>query len=151
MKNDFRLTKEEFLKLYDDSISKKEYKDTLNKISNRINYMLREIMSTQLEWWDFYGSGDFNPEIYKLDDTITVEGEFVIPEPYEYSDFPIRWLWEDFEDEFKSDVETHKRQKELEKQKAKEKREKLKIKKAEMKETISAKLTEEELKFIKFK
>lgn len=153
----YQLTKEEFLKLYDDSISHKEHKDIISKISDRINYMLREVMATNVDWWDFnngnsYVDGYFNPEIYGPADNIEISGEFDIPDPYKYNaNFPIRWLWEDFEEEFKSDVEKFKEEKEFEKERRKERNKNQKIEKAKMKEIILAKLTKEELNFIIFR
>jgi hypothetical protein len=131
----YQLTEEEFLKLYDDSISHKEHKDIISKISDRINFMLREVMATYVSWWDFSNGnedidGYFEPEIYGPADNIELSGTFDIPKPYNYTDFPIRWLWEDFEEEFKSDVENCKKQEEFEKQRRKERKKNEKIEKA---------------------
>lgn len=154
--DNFKITIEDFEKVKSDNITRKEYKDIISKIDDRFNYIIRNVMSKRTSWWDYLNGrgetdGYFDPECYEKNYNISLDGDFNIPEPYNYTDFPIRWLWEDFEEEFKSDVENFKKKQELKKQKAKETREKLKVKKVEMKSLIQSKLTKEELTFITFK
>ena len=111
---------------------------------------MKSIVIGKLRWYD-YNDGHFEPSDYKITDVIYFEGEYTIPEPYADSGIPIRWLWEDFEVEFKHEVEKYKLQKIKDKETNKKCRETIKVKKAEMKVIIQSKLTKEELKFIKFK
>lgn len=142
------ITKEQFLKLKDPNITKGEYNSIINSIADRFTGIMWDICSS-LGWWD-YRNEVFYPENYDVDDDITLDGEYSIPEPYD-NGIPIRWLWEDYREEFDKNVLEYENEKKLAKQKAKEKREKLKAKKQEMKQIISQKLTKEELKYIKFK
>jgi hypothetical protein len=153
-----KITKEEFLSLKSDTITRKDYNRILSKIDDRFNYIMREVLCKSISWWD-YNNGDskaeidgfFEPDDYDEDSSIELAGEWSIPEPYHHTDFPIRWLWEDFEEEFKRDVLDYKVEKEMKKVQARVRREALKDRKEKMKEIISNKLTEEELKFITFK
>ena len=157
-----KITKEEFDSLYSDDITKKQYNYIISKIDKRfgeIVYFMAGNKRKNHHWFD-YSNGDsraeidgyFDPIDYK--EYISINDYFPsLPEPYYSLDYsiPTRWLYEDFEEEFTREVEECKVKVEEKKKKAKEKREALKIKKTEMKEQIKAKLTPEELKFIKFK
>lgn len=152
----YKLTINEFRDVYNGNITKNKYDELISKIDDRLNYIIRNVMASEVFWWDYSNGGPekdgyFEPSDYMEDGFITLDGRYTIPEPYEYTDFPIRWLWEDFEEEFKNDVKQFKAEKEAKKKSDKEKRETLKVKKAEMKKIISEKLTKEELKFITFK
>jgi hypothetical protein len=153
-----KITKEDYLKLADDSISKREYDTIIGNIDNRFDEIMKFIAIGKIHWYD-YSNGDSHAEIdghfvpnnYGIRDYIGFEGDYTIPEPYADSGIPIRWLWEDFEVEFKHEVEKYKSQKIKDKETNKVKRETIKTKKANMKLIIRSKLTKEELKFIKFK
>lgn len=153
-----KLTKEEYFSLWSDDISKKQYDIIISKINDRFYYIMKTIC-IELNWWDFdngweEGSGFFEPcDYYKNSNTyITFRGNYRLPQPYSSCpNIPIRWLWEDFEESFKKEVEEYKIKKEQDKIKAKEKRELAKINKENMRGIISSKLTKEELKYIKFK
>ena len=71
------------------------------------------------------------------------------PEGYDFS-FPTRWLWEDFEEELKTETEKAIGQIEKAKEKAKEKRLQKKASTKALQESVRQKLTKEELKIIKF-
>jgi hypothetical protein len=160
MNNKFLLTKDEFMRLYDEYISKKDYDNIIYKITHRV----REIVLTMVKphtnrfWWDFdncnYDSdnsdGFFDPAKYR--EGIGIGGENVnFPEPYDCDPgFPTRWLWDaEFEKEFKKEVEKYKEEEASAKANAKEKARKLY--RASLAEQIKAKLTPEELKIVKFK
>ena len=153
-----KITKEDYLKLGDDSISKKEYATIIGNIDNRFDEIMEFIAIGKIHWYD-YSNGDshaeidghFEPDNYGVRDYIGFEGDYTIPEPYADEGIPIRWLWEDFETEFKNEVENYKLQKIKDKETNKKRRETIKAKKSEMKLIIQSKLTKEELKFIKFK
>lgn len=165
-----KITKEQFDKLYSKDVSKKEYDNIISKIDERFAEICNKILlKNPRRWYDYancdYNSensnGYFDPEEYKLE--IAIGGEYAsLPEPfysYPYEDknsylencFPTRWLWEDFEKEFKTQVKKYKLEILKEKEMAKNKRLELKNKKSEFKKIIQSKLTKEELKYIKFK
>lgn len=155
MKETFKITLEEFRELYDENTSKRRYKEIKAAIDSRFNYIVRKI-STKFEWWDYQSydsdaNGFFNEETFNEIDEISFDGDFFVPAPYDSSRIPIRWLWEDFEQEFKTEVENFKKEKERVRLKNKTLREQRKLLKESFKKTISQKLTKEELKYIKFK
>lgn len=158
MKETHKLSKEEYYKLWDDSISKREYDSILVKIDYRFNYIMKTIC-TKLDWYDYDNgwegrSGHFEPNTYYKDEDsyIIFDGEYSLPPPYDSCpDIPIRWLWEDFEEEFKREAEEEKKKILDKKNKAKAARLDFKLKKESMREIIKNKLTKEELKFVKFK
>jgi len=150
-----KITKEEFEKLYSDDITKKEYDRIISAIDVRFVEIMKVINKTKPSscWFDYdnldyqgeESGGYFDPEYYKED--IGFGGECLnIPEPY-YDSFPTRWLWEDFEDEFKREVETFQKQEKLKK----EKEELKKAEKQNLIKQIKSKLTKEEWAIIKFK
>lgn len=156
--NNFKLTKSEYLSLWGEKISKKEYDQILVKINERFQYIMKTIC-TKLSWWDYDNGWEetsvyFQPNKYHADEDsyINFDGEYTMPSSYNSCpDIPIKWLWTDFEEEFKKEVEDEKVRRVQEKEKLKEKRADAKIKKHTIKEIILSKLTKEELKFIKFK
>ena len=151
MKN--KITKEQFFKLKDQNITRSEYNDILSSIDDRFDHIIRK-HSIQFFWWGYDDSdsgGSFNPDGYDENSKIEFCGSFNFPDPYYSNQIPIRWLWEDYEEEFENTIAEFERKKKLKSEKAKENRQQLKIKKAEMKKIISEKLTKEELKYIKFK
>lgn len=161
-----KITKEEFYKLYSDTVTKKEYDEIISKIDKRFSEICLKIIPRNHRSWFDYGNaheekGYFDPHEYNS--FINVISEYShLPEPY-YSNpfknktingingFPTRWLWEDFEGEFNARVAEYEEKETQAKIKAKNRREDLKARKAEMKKIISSKLTKEELKYIKFK
>ncbi len=159
-----KIDKKEFDFLFSDEISKKKYDEIISKIENRTNYIVRKF-STKCEWWDFdnlgYESekaGYFNPESYK--EYIGYSGELSVPSLFEYCEefptnncpeFPTRWLWEDFEKEIEDKMSRAAGKKEEIKNRQKQKRLDRKQKLISLKESITSKLSKEELKAIKFK
>ncbi len=155
-----KLTLEEYQSLSSPTISHKAYDEIISRIDDRFDYIIRYI--GKVDWWDYINghgekNGYFEPEFYH-DETgsydnlyIELDGKFTLPPPYDCPEIPIRWLWEDFEEEFKTVVEAEKAHILKKKEDGKNKRAILKVRKAEMKEIISKKLTKEEMKFIKFK
>lgn len=146
-----KITKAEFDSLYDDNISKKKYDAIIAKIDTRF-YEIVSFMAPRVNEGEDSG-GYFEPEDYK--EEIAVGGSWAeLPPPYDYesdNSFPTRWLWEDFEEEFKREVAKAKQKEVSEKLNAKQKRDDLKARKATMRPIIEAKLTKEELKYITFK
>ncbi len=158
-----KITKEEFENLFSDGISKRDYDYIISKINIRFSEILDKMIINRnpLSWQDYgnctyndeESNGHFDPHEYK--EYIQVGGHYTyLPEPYKSNfdnSFPTRWLWEDFEKELEKEIEIHKQNKFAKKMKDKSRREELKIKKIEFTEIIKSKLTQEELKYIKFK
>lgn len=158
-----KITKQEFDKLYDNNISKKEYDSIIDKIDDRVSDIVHIMVpnATKGNNWYAYGNvdyydensgGEFDPTEYKK--YIEIGRSCSLPGPYddEYDNyFPTRWLWEDFEEEFKKETSQYNSNQEKEKDRKKKQREELKLKKEQFKSIIQSKLTKEELKYIKFK
>jgi hypothetical protein len=153
-----KITKEEYLSLYDENITKKAYDAILDKINKRFYEIVKHI-SIKFVWFDYDNeggkdgpSGYFEPDRYKENDYINFVGEYSLIKPYDYCDgIPIRWLWEDYEEEFNSEVLKFKDSELKKREQEKQKREEQKNKKLQMREIIKSKLTKEELRFIEFK
>ncbi len=155
--HNFKLTKETYNSLWDDNITKAKYNAIINIIDSRFDYIMKTIC-TKLDWYDYDNGweetdGHFTVNSYHKnpESQIHFDGQYTIPTPYEYCEIPIKWLWEDFEEEFRKDVENYKTQKANKRLQDKVAREDRKQKKLNMKEQIRAKLSKEELKYIKFK
>lgn len=151
-----KIPKADFDKLTSDSITKKEYDKLVESIHSRVNEIVMVMCNGKYKWYDFANEdgegkpGWFDPIWYKKEVELT--GSFTFPAPYDNPPyFPTRWIYEDFEDEFKKTVEENGEL--IRKQKAEEKakREARKIKKLEMMKIIKSKLSKEELRYIKFK
>lgn len=133
-----KITKKEFDLLYSDDITKKKYDEIIGKIDKRffeiVNVITRKKGQHAPKWFD-YGNCDYETEnsnghfdIINYKDNIKVGGEWVsLFEPYVNS-FPTRWLCEDFEQEFKDEVEEK-----------------------DIRNSIESKLTKEEMKYVMFK
>ena len=155
-----KITKAEFDKLYTDDISKKEYDAIISKIDERFQEICEVILPEKYAWYD-YGNCEYDTEesggcfdIHEYKSTISIGGDDAfLPEPYlgDGNCFPTRWLWEDFEDEFKTEVENSKLNRLKLKEAAKVKKQNLKNEMAKFKQLIKSKLTKEELKYISFK
>jgi len=172
-----KITKAEFDKLYSPDITKREYDEIVDRIDNRF-FEIVKIMIPRMnrKGWLDYGNCDYDSEdsngkfdLYDYKTEIPVGGNYsILPKPYEYgsgepngwmeNSFPTRWLWEDFEPEFRQAVAKEKREELRAKELAKQKKELSKLKqvefnknKAEMRKSITSKLTPEELKYISFK
>lgn len=161
------MTKEQFDRLYDENISKKEYDSIIADVDKRFGEVVLLIQPNICKGgWFVYGNYDYNsekdegyfdPSDFQTD--IDIGGEFNFPEPYCFSDqgngyIPTRWLWtEDTEilKEYNSKIDRAKQLKLKEKNDAKSKRAELKVRKAKFKTVIQSKLTKEELKYITFK
>lgn len=150
------ITKQEFDSLYSDEITKKQYNQIVEKIDIRFVEIIKILFPNKSKYsWFCYGNDieSFSPEDYKED--IQVCGENLNNDDffdcYDCGYFPTRWLWEDFEKEYKQDISQFRLEKEKVKKAAADKRKLLKEKKIEMKAIIQSKLTKEELKYISFK
>lgn len=165
-----KITKEQFNRIYSKNVSKRDFDNIISKIDERFAEICGLILlKNPKRWFDYanctYDSensnGYFDPEEYKLE--IPIGGEYAnLPEPFQsYPDedrdsclencFPTRWLWEDFEEEFKTRVDKYKLKILKDKEVAKNKRQELKNRKLEAKGAIRSKLSKEELKYVKFR
>lgn len=160
-----KIKKEEFDLLYSDEITKKEYDRILSKMDTRLSEIVKALHKNSKapknpRWWFDYGNVDyrsedtrgyFDPKEYKTETLIG--GEYLdIPEPYGGygcdSYFPTRWFWEDFEEEMKSEIKKEKERLEQEEEKKKTNVIKNKQKKKTVLNTITSKLTKDEIKYL---
>jgi len=154
-----KITKEEFYSLFSDDISKKKYDDIIGRIVDRVDEVWKNILNLQgrkLNWYN-YDNGDgedsdgsFDPEIYKENITFTGEWsgrDFDLP----YKDYiPTSFLWEDYEEKVLKDIQSYNDDKEKKKIEAAAKRIEFKERRKVMIASIKSKLTNEELRFIRF-
>lgn len=153
-----KITQEEFKRLYDDNITKKDYDHIIEKINHRVDEIVRSLYSfDNREWYDYdncnYDSENSGGYFDRHDycDYIGLGGQWVgLPAPYEY-EIPTEWLWKDFKQEFKLEVKKHKNELNQKKKREKEQREKRKKEKDKLVNSIKNKLTKDELKIVKFK
>ena len=159
------MTKEEFDKIYDPNIPKRDY----DALKEQIDMRFRKVvclfnLKSKYGWFDFENGGYesdkqgfFDENKYRKYIGIYGDRDIKIPEPYgrkgEYQ-IPTRWLWtsdDDVKKEIATEVKKYKDEKELARAKAKLTRENRKKHLKDMKEVITSKLTKEELKCITFK
>lgn len=157
------LDKKKFDSLYDDGITKKSYEDIISIINVRFSEIINLILPKNKKWFDFanddyYENGWF--DIHSFSDFIDIIGDIKLPSPYNQPKYngvgfiPTKWLWTPNEEvlkEFAYNVEEEKKRKEDKRLKAKLKRVENTNKKKIIKLSIEKKLTQEELKYIKFK
>ncbi len=152
-----KILKEQFDRLTSDDITKKDYDTLVKDIHSRVNEIVMFMCNKNFDWYDFSNEGGtesspgwFDPVWYK--DFVEITGHIKFPPPYDNPlGFPTRWIWEDFEEEFKRDVDGYVDVVKERRAAEKAKREARKAEKAKMIEVIKSKLSKEELKFIKFK
>ncbi len=150
------ISKEDFESLYSEDITKKRHKEIIANIEERVDYIVRTI-DPKLGWWDYdnesgseYGPfGYFDPDSYK--EFISITGEFSNEWLRQTSyGIPTKWIWEDdFEQEYKKEINHIRINKQKKKEEAKRKRDELANKRKDMIISISKKLNTEELKFFK--
>lgn len=151
-----KITWNDFLKLKGEELSVKEQKKLLAIINDRFDYIIRKI-ALRMEWYDYenggteYGLGSFEYSNYNMDSEISFVGDFLLPEPYCDEGIPVRWLWEDFEDEYVKEIERVRLEHLAAIEKEKLDKESKKSRDEELKKSISNKLTKEERKLIIFK
>lgn len=161
---DTKITKEQFDRLLADDLMVKEKDFILSLIDKRFGYIMKVVQPNiiNMGWFDYANcnyEGEESGGYFDIDkylDTIPVGGEGVkLPSPYSgdigENWFPTRWLWEDFEEEFKAEVKLEKERKKQERLIKKDKREKRNKEKSIAIKSIKEKLTEKELEFVKFK
>jgi len=151
-----KLTRKEVESLISDTITKQKY----DRVSGKINRRFSEIMislNPHSDWFDYGNCNYDSEESGGYFDPIEYEEEIIIgghsaelPRPY-LDVIPTRWLWEDFESEYKKTIADYNKKIKANKIKRATVAKKLKIKKAVLKKSITAKLTAAELKIIKFK
>lgn len=95
-----KITLEEFRSLKDYNIERSIY-DTIHcKIIDRIDYILT-LCCSKINYWDLSDDNYGCFDSYDESDNIVLKnnyGEFKLYSPLEC--IPVRWLWEDFEEEF---------------------------------------------------
>ncbi len=152
------IKKEQFDYLFDENITKKQYNKIINDIDKRFGEICEIFLiktNKNAAWYSYRNSLGYN-EIYYFDpdeyrDYIKIDGEYIKPpDGYGY-EFPTRWLWEDFEDELKSNIEQYRIKEKIKKDKKKQQVAARKQQVDILKSSIKTKLTPEELKIVKFK
>jgi hypothetical protein len=154
--NELIITKKDFDKLYDEDISKKLYDTIIGKVESRFY----EIMTTIFPSTMVYDYGyevtvdgrEFEPNVYKENITFSVE-ECSVPSPWDLlCCVPTKWLWsENYLDEWNLEIQKHE-DKELEKkEKQKFNRQKRNGQREIVIDSVSKKLTPEEMKWVQFK
>lgn len=164
-----KITKELIEKLTSPDILKKDYDHIIGLIDEKVDDIWRKLLQLscrKLDWWCFdndveYDSGDgssggtFDPTRYS--NWIYIIGKFsnVNNSYYKYNDgFPTRFLWmedKDVETEILTNVGQSHAKLLSDKENDDKKQEEKKKKREEMAAIIRAKLTKEELEYIKFK
>lgn len=148
------ITKEEFDRIYDPNITKRDYDELKTKIENRVSEVVIHLFGKA--WYDFANNWEGNDgffdenEYAEYIEVITPEN---LPAPYA-DDIPTRWLWTEDNvilSEMASAIRDAKIEKEKEKAKAKAYRENRKAHLKQMADIIRTKLTKDELKCITFK
>ena len=150
------ITKDQFDKLYDDNISKKEYDFIIQEINKRFSEICKNILKIKPNYgWFDYGNcsydseqsgGFFCPVDYK--EFISIGGENISCPDWLYEpEIPTRWLWQDYTDEIKQLKEEHHENEKLKKQKVNKKKQDINS----LIKSIKSKLSKEELKIISFK
>jgi hypothetical protein len=156
-----KIEKEVMDKVFSGTLTVKEQKNILEKVSDRCNYIVRKALDIQgisVNWWDFnneggkYGSsGYFDTERYEEDFFITGEFNGNIYDCLYGNAFPTKWLWNDFEDKLTKEMENHHKSIISKKIKQKAKNVERKQKKDKLIESALSKLTSEEIKALGIK
>lgn len=132
------VSKEEFLLLYDDKITKKRYDDIIEKIDERFCEICKFFLKKKggRFWFDYDtgtwnnedSNGFFDPNEYK--ERIRIIGEnFSFPIGYDDDDddekgIPTRWLWEEnYKEEVKEKVKRSEEKEQREKEERRRRRE----------------------------
>ena len=145
-------------RVLDGSMTIKEMNAIQDKISQRCYYIGTTIIKMQggsVVWWDFDNEGGhdgpqgyFDPEKYPRFVTYTGEFKSGLQDGLYYSldGFPTKWIWEDFEDALKKEIEEMKQSRKEKAEKDKTNRIQRENKKKELIKSALAKLTPEERK-----
>jgi len=158
-----KIEKQIFDSLLDESTPVGKYKRNLQLCDSRageVAVLVFKDITKGSNWFDYDNrcgneEGEFDAEEYE--EEIRFIGQFSEYQPYYSLDslyIPTRWLWTNDEEilaEYNREVEKYQEKEIAKKNKARASREERKRKHEEMKKSISAKLTEEELKYIDFK
>lgn len=137
-----------------------------SEVAERADYVIRkiaEIFRKKIDWWSFPNSSEKNGEgvfedaidgdifqyeganTFDHDDAAIIDGsEF----GFDQCQFPIEWLYEDFEQKLVDGIDKYRKQQLSKKELKKEKAEKKKIEKMLQINKIKEKLTEKELKLL---
>lgn len=149
----------------------KIYGNAVERIALRVQYIIQfcvKAVGGKFEWWDWQNSdpgsradGDFM-ESYS-EDSITIVGEWTHREEMviitkdggewglDYGEIPIRWLYEDFEEEYTNGLKLYKEKKKQDAAKKKEKRQEKERERMALVAAAATKLTKEEKKALGIK
>jgi len=152
-----------------------QYAAISSKISDRMNYIIRhcvEAVGGKVNWWDWQNGGDggdrapgdFMSSYSRSDpDALTITGEWTHGDKMtfinkngdewelEYGELPVRWLYEDFEEEYANGLKLYREKQDQEKIKTKANKIKQEREKKALITAAASKLTKEERKALGIK
>jgi hypothetical protein len=120
----FLFTEEESNKLFDDNLSEQEQNKLLKKADERFQYIMKvsgEIIGRKWEWFDFITQNENSSRGYFCKDTFKNEIEFIgqssVIKNYGFDQYdncvPTNWLWTNFEEALKKEVEQFEKKNEI--------------------------------------
>lgn len=162
--NTYKMDKDAFFSIFDDSISVKRQNEIKAMISDRFQYIMEtlfQLNAVEFSWYDFDNEagednpGHFDPMDYREETDFTGEWNsapsgFESPE-LDNCTFPNTWYYEDFEQSVIDELTRQKDEKERKAQERKRRKEQAEKRGAELIASIKAKLTEEEVLYLKHK
>ena len=157
MKNNYKLSEEQYQALLDENTSIKKYNEIFDQANKRFVYIVMELDKIigrerdsldDLDKPDHSRAAFFKEEMFYDSPYNSLRNENF--DKYDYF-FPTSWLKEDFEDQVKQEVSEFEAEENAAKNARKLVEKKVKTDMASMKEQITAKLTPEELAYINFK
>lgn len=147
------------------------YEKAVSKLTDRMNYIIRhcvEVVNGEFQWWDWqntdaesHAAGDFMESC--SGETTQINGEWTNREKMVFltkdggewelawGEFPTRWLYEDFEEEYANGLKAYAEKQKQRAAKNKEKRLKNAAEQKVVMKKVLAKLTKEERKAIGLK
>jgi hypothetical protein len=154
------ISPEDYNNLSSETVTKKNYDRIVAQIDERFDYvfnMAMLILDRQVGWYAYGNApegedqtGNFDPDEYEID--IDFIGDIRGQTHGLYDDsIPTRWLFEDFEEPLKAEIESVKQKKADKKAQEKKTKADRKARRKSVIASIHAKLTPEELSFINFK
>lgn len=160
--NTYKMDKDVFLSIFDDSISVRRQNQIKTMITDRFQYIMEtlfQLNGVKFSWYDFDNeagegkSGYFDPVDYREETDFTGEWNYV-PRGFKSPEldncaFPNAWYYEDFEQSVIDELTRQKEEKERKAQERKRRKEQTEKRGAELMASIKAKLTEEEIIYLK--
>ena len=154
------ISREDYETLSSETVTKKNYDRIVAQIDERVDYgfnMAMLILDRRVGWYAYGNApegedetGHFDPDEYEVDIDFIGDIRGQTHGLYEYA-IPTRWLFEDFEEALKAEIESVKQKKADKKAQDKQIKADRKARRKSVIASIHAKLTADELSFINFK